>query len=185
MEATDLDELTSKTSMLMMRFEQRCQAVEQQLQVLAHDLQYLSRQLPEVVRHTADSALRTVPDKVKGGLQQAIDHHEQQLHAVGREVGQGVAQLGREMARLEGLHRMLVWKVVGVTAACLALLLVGGMWLLIHYTGVIHDKQLSAETLKMYNAADVVECDGRLCANVDAKGAHYGNHGEYVPIKPR
>lgn len=189
MQEAEMSELVSRTSMLMMRFEQRCQVAEQKLYGLANDLKHLSQQLPEVVRHTADSTLRSLPvqvqDKVAGGLQQAIDEHERRLHAVGHEVGQGVARLSQQMARLERLHRLLVWKVVGVTAACLALLLGGGMWLSFHYAGVIRDNQLSAKTLKMYSAADVVECDGRLCANVDAKGERYGNHGQYVPIKSR
>jgi hypothetical protein len=42
--------------------------------------------------------------------------------------------------------------------------------------GVIRDNQISADLLKVYNQADVVPCDGRLCAKVGKK---------YVPVDLR
>jgi hypothetical protein len=126
-----------------------------------------------------------VQGKMQRDLQHVTNDYSERLHVAGNNVGQGAEQLSRQMARLEQLHRMLVWKVVGVTIACFALLLTGGLWLSIHYAGVIRDNQLSAETLKAYNAADLSLCDGRVCARVDTKGAHYGEHGQYVPVRLR
>ena len=45
--------------------------------------------------------------------------------------------------------------------------------------------QLSAELLKAYDAADVTLCDGKLCANVDPKGAKSGDEGQYRPVRNR
>ena len=91
-----------------------------------------------------------------------------------------------QLARLERLHRLLLWKTVGAVAACLVLLLAGGAWLSMHYAGVIRDNQLSAELLRAYNGADVTLCDGgRLCANIDTSARRYGERGQYVPVAPR
>jgi hypothetical protein len=71
-------------------------------------------------------------------------------------------------------------------ALALALLLVGGAWLSLHYTRVIRDNQLSAELLKAYNGADVILCgNGKLCANVDTRGARYGDNRQYLPVRSR
>ena len=68
----------------------------------------------------------------------------------------------------------------------LALLLAGGIWLSLHYTRVIAENQLAAETTRAYNQADIARCgDGQLCAHVDLKAKRFGDQGQYVPIRPR
>ena len=101
------------------------------------------------------------------------------------ELGLDVYPNQIEIITAEQLHRMLIWKVVGVTAASLLLLLAGGLWLAMHYTSVIRENQLSAGLMQAYNSADVVLCEGKLCVNVDAKGKRYGTKGEYLPVKAR
>jgi ElaB/YqjD/DUF883 family membrane-anchored ribosome-binding protein len=189
MHGADTGEAASNAAMLMYRFQQRCQAIEQQQQALADDLKLLTQQLPLVVRTAVEDSLRQLPkdvrEKIDSALHQTVLEYRQRYELAGREVGQGAQHLNQEMGRIERIHRMLVWKAVGVTAACLALLLAGGAWLSMHYAGVIRDNQISAETLRTYNAADLVLCDGRLCANVDMRGKRYGTHGEFVPVKTR
>ena len=86
----------------------------------------------------------------------------------------------------ERLHRLVVWKTAAAVAGCLALLLAGGVWLSMHYARVIRDNRLDAETVQAYNRADIARCgDGQLCARVDLKGRRFGDHGQYLPIKPR
>jgi hypothetical protein len=59
-------------------------------------------------------------------------------------------------------------------------LLGGAIWLSMYYTvyyaGIIRDNQISADLLKAYNQADVMLCDGRLCAKIGKK---------YLPVEPR
>jgi hypothetical protein len=189
MQEANIDDLLSKTSMLMLRFEQRCQVIEQQQQLVANELKSLTQQLPYVVKKSVEDLLRQLPkgvqENVDAALQQTVAEYRQQYQSSSQQVGQGAQHLSREMERLERIHCMLVWKVVGVTTACLALLLVGGVWLSVDYAGVIRDDQMSAETLKTFNAEDVVLCEGRLCANVDVHGRRYGMQGQYVPVKAR
>jgi hypothetical protein len=64
-------------------------------------------------------------------------------------------------------------------------LLIGGIWLASHYYNVIRENQIDAALMQAYNRADVSLCQGRLCANVDAKGARYGDDKQYLIVKPR
>ncbi|MFL8092459.1 relaxation protein, partial [Xanthomonas vasicola] len=67
----------------------------------------------------------------------------------------------------------------------LLVLLGGGGWLLTRYRQQIEDNQVRAELLRAYNAADVTLCGNRLCANVETKGAAYGDRRQYRQVKPR
>jgi len=189
MQEQHVEGLVSKVSMVMLRFEQRCQAMEQQQQALASELQSLTQQLPHVVKQSVGEMLQQLPkgvqEQIGDTLHQTVAEYRKQYESAGLEVSQSARHLSQEMGRLERVHRMLVWKVVGVITACLTLLLAGGVWLSLHYASVIRANQISADTLSTYNAADLTLCDGRLCANVDAHGKRYGTHGEYVPVKTR
>lgn len=183
----DIADLTSKASLLMLRFEQRCQALEPQHHALARDVRHLAQQVPQVVKQSLDDALRSLPeqvrDKVDSCLLQTIDDYQRRLQAAGQAVQQRADHVGQQLMRLEQLHRLLVWKVLGATATAFGLLLAGGLWLSTHYANIIRDNQLSAETVQAYNAADLVPCGEGLCANVDIKGQRYGKYGEYLPVK--
>jgi ElaB/YqjD/DUF883 family membrane-anchored ribosome-binding protein len=189
MPETDVSELASKASALIFRFERRCDATAQQLQSLAHDLSKVTQQLPSVLQHSANGSLQTLPaqllSKIQEGLDRPVDDYQQRLDAAGEAISDGAQALSQQLQRMERLHCLLIWKVVGVTTSSLALLFAGGLWLSMHYASVIRDNQLSADLLKRYNTADVQICGGQLCANVDVKGKRYGSKGEYVPVRDR
>lgn len=189
MQEDALNRVISRSAALMEQFERRSHTVEEHWQSLSHEVQASTQQLPGLIKQSADSSLRTLPDqvlsKVREGLEQPVRDYQQQLRAAGAEVNGGAHALAQQIERMERVHRLLIWKVVGVTAASLLLLLAGGLWLSMHYTSVIRENQLSAELMKAYNAADVVLCEGKLCVNVDAKSKRYGSKGEYQPVKDR
>lgn len=181
--------LISKTTTLVEQFEERCGAIEQELQALTQSLRTLAQQLPAVIKQSADGSLQTLPlqvlDRVREGLQHPVDDYQQRLRTASVEIKQGTHALTQQLQDLQRTHQLLIWKVLGITAGCLALLLAGAIWLSAHYASVIRDNRLSADLMRAYNGADVMLCDGRLCASIDAKGKHYGNSGEYLPIKER
>jgi hypothetical protein len=190
MDEQQLTALISKTAALMEQFDRRCGDIDGRLQTLAAELERATRQVPAIVRQSADGSLATLPalvmDRMGGGLERPVHDYQQRVRTAGTEIEAAALRLSGQIGRLERLHRLLLWKTVGAVAACLALLLVGGAWLSVHYTRVIRDNQLSAELLRAYNGADVTLCDrGRLCANVDARGHRYGERGQYLPVLPR
>jgi ElaB/YqjD/DUF883 family membrane-anchored ribosome-binding protein len=166
----------------MEQFERRCEHIERHLQSLG-------QQLPAIIKQSADGSLQSLPNQVMGqvrdGLERPVQDYQQRLRTAGSEVGAEASALAQQLKRLEQLHRMLIWKAIGITAVCLLLLLGGGAWLAMHYADVIKQNQMSADLVSVYNHADVTICDGHLCANVDPKGKRYGEHGEYLSVKAR
>ncbi|HEX5305718.1 MAG TPA: relaxation protein [Dyella sp.] len=171
-----------KAAMLMEQFERRCDLIEQHLGLLV-------QQVPAAVRQSSDGLLGSLPDRLlhvmQAGMGRSLEDHERRLQAAGRDVDSRAQALASRMMALERLHRHLVWKATGVALASLLLLLAGGAWLSLHYARVIDQNRLSADTLQAYNEADVSLCDGRLCANLDTNGRHYGDHGQYRLVRRR
>lgn len=182
MQQQELEVLIGHAAVLMEQFERRCEHIERHL----HSL---SQQLPAIVKQSADGSLQSLPNQIMGqvrdGLERPVQDYQQRLRTAGSEVGAEASALAQQLKRMEQLHRMLIWKVIGATAVCLLLLLGGGAWLAMHYVDVIKQNQMSADLVNVYNHADVTICDGHLCANVDPKGKRYGEHGEYLSVKAR
>lgn len=189
MQQQELEVLIGHAAVLMEQFERRCESIEQRLQSLGQSLQTVSQHLPAIVKQSADSSLQSLPNQVMGqvrdGLERPVQDYQQRLRTAGSELGAEANAMAQQLKRMEQLHRMLIWKVIGVTAVCLLLLLGGGAWLAMHYTDVIKQNQMSAELLNVYNRADVTICEGHLCANVDPKAKRYGERGEYLTVKNR
>ena len=186
------DELTgviSQTALLMEQFERRCEHVGERLQTLIQDMDALTSQLPAVVRQSADASLKALPAQLihqaRDGLEQAAHGYQERLRSSGGEIATSTKVLAEQIRRMEQLHRHLVWKTVGATTICFALLLAGGVWLSVHYTKVIEQNQLSARLMKAYNEADVNLCGEQLCAHVDTRAGRFGEHKQYLLVLPR
>ena len=190
MEQDELTALIDKTATLMTQYERRGAAIDSRLQALGDALHGLTQQLPAVLKTSADGVLQALPSEMgsvlRTGLGQSMGDYRQRLDTAGRDVELASQALAGQLSRLQQLHRQLIWRTGGVVVLALVLLLTGGAWLSVHYTRVIRDNQLSAELLQAYNGADVTLCsNGKLCANVDTRGAHYGEHRQYLTVKPR
>jgi hypothetical protein len=187
------DELTlliDKTATLMAQYERRGADIDARLQALGELLQGVTQQLPLVVRASTSDLLQTLADdatnKVREGLDRPMDDYRQGLDTARREVENASRSLAGQISQLQRMHRQLIWKTMIAVVIALALLLGGGMWLSIHYTQVIRNNQLSADLLKAYNSADVTLCGAEgLCANVNTRGARYGDQRQYLPVNPR
>ena len=166
-------DLMGKMGFLAEQFTRGCQDTR-------HDMQQFAQQVPGVVRQSVEAQLRSIPgevtDRVYQGLGQPLNDCEQRLREAGDRALKATQTLAEQWQRIESLHRHLVWKVAGIALCTLVALLGGAIWLSTYYMGVIRDNQISADLLKVYNQADVVPCDGRLCAKVGKK---------YVPVDLR
>lgn len=190
MQQDELTVLIDKTATLMAQYERRGAGIDARLQALGEVLQGLTQQLPVVVEASTQELLQTLPDdmtnKLREGLDRSISDYRRSLDTASREVENTSRALAGQISQLQRLHRQLIWKTLGAAMLTLALLLAGGTWLSIHYTQMIRDNQLSADLLKAYDGADVTLCGtGGLCANVNAKGARYGDRRQYLPVNPR
>ena len=189
MQRDELDILIDKTATLMVQYERRGAAIDARLQSLVHALERMSQQVPGAVQASATeliTPMRTeLSNTLRAGLEQPLDGYRQSLRAAGGEADKSARALAGQLDQLQRLHRHLIWKIAGVVAIALALLLGGGAWLSLHYAQVIEANRISAELMQAYNSADVVPCGRRLCAQVDPKAPRYGKRGQYLPIKSR
>jgi hypothetical protein len=108
---------------------------------------------------------------------------ERLLFSAGNRARDGTPILPRQFERIEPQHQGLVRKMsraalgtLRLALVTLALLLGGAIWLSMYYADIICGNQISADLLKAYNQADVMLCDGRLCAKIGKK---------YLPVAPR
>lgn len=189
MDQRELTELISATAALMEQFERSCVQIEQQQRALSQQLQALSQQLPATVRQSADATLSALPGelmgKLRSGLEQPVGDYEKRLIQAGAALGDGSQALARQLGRMDRMHRSLIWKLAGAVVASLSLLLVGALWLSMHYRGVIRDNQIAADKLKAINGADLILCGDGLCANIDRAAQGQGDRGQYTPVRPR
>jgi len=189
MDTDRITDLVASASALMERFERRTQQIEGSLQSARQQLQELSQHLPETLRRAADTEMQqlrgSVVSAVDAGIGQSVSTYQARLETSGKDVQHASQALMAQIHAARTLYRHLMWKVVGVCLASLALIVLGGGWLSRHYYDEIRRYQLSAQLLKAYDAADVTLCDGRLCANIDPKGEAFGEDDQYRPVRDR
>jgi hypothetical protein len=189
MDTHQITDLVASVSALMERFERRTQQIEDSLQTAHRQLQDLSRQLPETLRRSTDTEMRHLRDSVAStvdaGLGHSVSTFQTRLETAAQDVRQASHALAAQLHAARALYRHLLWKIVGVCLASLALVVLGGGWLSRHYYEEIRRHQVSAQLLQAYDAADVTLCDGRLCANIDPKGDRFGEDDQYRPVRDR
>lgn len=190
MQQAELTALIEQTAALMTQYERRGTGIDARLQTLGDGLEGLTQRLPAVVAAAANASLQTLPADLISLMRERLDKtmgdYRTALHAASHEAERAAQVLAGQITQMRRLHRLLVWKVLAASAFTLLLLLAGGLWLSLHYTRVIRDQQLAADLMHAYNSADVALCgSAALCANVDTKGKRYGEHRQYLPVRPR
>ncbi|WP_406235012.1 relaxation protein [Isoptericola jiangsuensis] len=190
MDERELEDLISKTALLMERYQRICTELGQQQSQLSAALNGLAQSLPAQFRASADAAVaglsRDSTMAVKQALLAPVGAYEQQLAASAKGVGRSTEALAAEIKRLQLASRGVVWKSVATAVTAVAILLGGAAWLGGQYRAEIARNQVEAALLRAYNRADVVLCGKeQLCANVDTRSKGIGEDGRYRQIRPR
>lgn len=181
--------LIASASAPMERFERRTQQIESSLGSALHQLQQVAEHVPQTIHQAANAEMKAlrgnVASAVDAGIAQSAASYEERLRTSGQLVHQASHLLSTQLEDMRQLYRHMLWKAAGICLASLALIIVGGTWLSSHYYGEVRRYQLAAELLKAYDAADVTLCEGRLCANVDARGETFGDKQQYRAVRDR
>lgn len=190
MDERELEDLISKTALLMERYQRICTELGQQQSQLSAALNGLAQSLPAQFRASADAAVaglsRDSTMAVKQALLAPVGAYEQQLAASAKGVGRSTEALAAEIKRLQLASRGVVWKSVATAVTAVAILLGGAAWLGGQYRAEIARNQVEAALLHAYNRADVVLCGKeQLCANVDTRSKGIGEDGRHRQIRPR
>lgn len=190
MTQSELDQLISKTALLMERHQRLCGEMSQQQTRLTAALDAMAQSLPAQFRASADATVaglgREGAAAVKQALQTQLGAYEQQLACSAQAVGQSSQALSAELRRLQLASRGMLWQSLTIAVAAVGVLLIGVLWLDGRYRDEIERNQVEAALLRAYGTADVVLCEkGQLCANVDVRARGLGENGRYRPVRPR
>lgn len=190
MDERELEDLISKTALLMERYQRMCTEMAEQQSRLSAALNGLTQALPGQFRASADCAIagltRDGTAAVKQALLAPVGAYEQQLATSAKSVSRSTEALTAEVKRLQLASRGVLWKSVATAVAAVAILLGGAKWLGSQYRAEIERNQVEAQLLRAYNRADVVLCGKeQLCANVDTRASGVGENGRYRPVRPR
>lgn len=190
MTQSELDQLISKTALLMERHRRLCGEMGQQQAQLSAALNAMAQSLPAQFRASAEATVaglgREGAAAVKQALQTQLGAYEQQLACSAQSVGRSSEALAAELRRLQLASRGLLWKSLTVAVAAVGVLLAGAIWLDGRYRDEIERNQVEAGLLRAYGTADVVLCGKeQLCANVDVRARGLGDNGRYRPVRPR
>ena len=190
MDERELEDLISRTALLMERYQRMCAEMAGQQSRLSAALNGLAQALPGQFRASADSAIAGLTREgaavVKHALLAPVGAYEQQLAASATRLGHSAEALAAEVTRLKLASRGVIWKSAATAAAAMAILLGGATWLGGRYRAEIERNQVEAQLLRAYNRADVVLCGKeQLCANVHTRGSGVGENGRYRPVRPR
>ncbi|MBK0011058.1 relaxation protein [Stenotrophomonas sp. S41] len=190
MDERQLEDLISKTALLMERYQRLCTEMSEQQTQLSAALNGLTQSLPGQLRDGTDAAIAGLSGEGAAAVKQAllgpVSAYEQQLAASADHVGRSIDALSAEVKRLQLASRGVLWKSLAITVAAVAVLLGGAVWLGGRYQTEIERSQIEADLLRAYNRADVVLCGKeQLCANVETRGAGMGENGRYRVVRPR
>ena len=148
-------------------------SVQKEVTHLRNEFARLEKQLAALV----DQAGAQIAGHSMQALKPATAHYEQSVD--------------RMTNQLKRSGRVL-WTAFVAAAALVALVLVGGKFVLDHHRAQLADlkdeldQQANiAQVIRAYNASDVQLCGERLCVNADTKGARHGDRQQYRVARPR
>lgn len=169
--------------------QQEAALLRQQLADAAAALQQSAQRLESGGQRLGQDALRVIG--AQGG-QTLAEGAEQKLHKLNQGIEHTTARLeqagnvAREQAlTLTRAQTTLVWKSLSILAVGSLLALCGvGAWAWTKKQEADRHR-VEADLGRIINQADVIQCDGGLCANIETNGKRHGDKGQYRPVKTR
>lgn len=183
MQEDELSILAAKMGAVLVRFEQRCESIEQQQNGLA-------QRLPALLEEKVDGLLQTLSGHagvaVREGLRASMDGYQRQAQTMSAEASQTINAFKDAQATIDS-QRWWMWWSLGVVMALSIVSLVATYESLYGFYQTRY-VQLKAQVtyLDAVSKSDVVPCgDGRLCARLDPKSPSYGDKKQYRVVAPR
>jgi hypothetical protein len=183
MQEDELAALAAQMAEVMLRFEQRCQSIEQQQSAFA-------QQLPTLFRGKVDELLQTLSGQVGGavreGLGPALDDHQRRLRDIAAETDKTAKALKAAQADIASQRRAMWWGMGVIGLLCIGSLVATYESLYGFYQGRYNELKAQVTYLDAINKSDVVPCgDGQLCARVNDKAPREGDKKQYRVVEPR
>ncbi len=168
------------------RSEQAVQGVEAGASTLARSAQRLETGAGQFARQAVQAIDEQAQQAIANGAALALADVEERLRHAADTAGRAADVMGERHRRLARSQKTLVAAALVALVAGWALA-VGGAWLWVESSRqAVARHHVEARLLSAINASDIVLCaDGRLCANVDDRGARQGDHRQYQAVRPR
>ncbi len=183
MQEDELAALVAKMGAVIVRFEQRCEATDQQQSAL-------TQQLPAMLEEKVDGLFQTLSGQASVALREGLgpptDHLQQRLRSIAAEAEQTTRALKAAQADIASQRRLMWWGLGAVLVLSLISLVATYQSLYGFYQSRYTQLKAQVTYLDAVNRADVVPCgDGRLCAHVDPKSPRFGDKKQYRVVEPR
>jgi hypothetical protein len=183
MQEDELTALAARMGAVLVRFEQRCESLEQQQSMLA-------QRLPAMLQEKVDGLLQTLSGQagvaVREGMAASMDAYQRHVQTTAVEANQTMKAFKDAQTAIASQRRWVRWS-LGVVLALSIVSLVAT------YEGLCGFCQTSYVRLKAQvtcrdavNKSDVVPCgNGQLGAHVEPKSPRHGDKKPYREVAPR
>lgn len=183
MQEDELAAVAAKMGAVIMRFEQRCENIEQQQAEFA-------RQLPALFQGKLDGFLQTLSGQagnaVREGLGPSTDDYQRRLRETVAEAEQSAKALKAAQAEIASQRRLIWWGMAVVAVLCIGSLVATYESLYGFYQARYTELKSQVTYMDAINRSDVVPCgEGQLCARVDDKAPRFGDKKQYRVVVPR
>jgi uncharacterized protein (UPF0335 family) len=182
---------TKQFALLAETLERNTSGVMQQQTVAAQQLQQTVERTNELMQMAIDRSGNQVRQLMQEAIAQTFEPGTQQFDVMVKSVSAQLKQSGetlqKDQAEVSSKLRKLIWKLQMFAIVSLAVLVLGGVLLVMYqhqaYKNARERAQaaaVDAETAEAYRSVQIGNCGGRPCIKIDQKSEKWGKNGEFV-----
>lgn len=175
-------QLAAVAERLDQRSESAVQRVEQTGAWLSRSAQQLGSSTGDFTREVSQALQQESADIIGRGLGGAVERFNHQLDGAIRNASSAAHVLEEQRMALNRERKTWVWLGSGALLVGSLLAIGAAGYAVTQSRGEVSRNRVEANLLQAYNQADVILCEGRLCANVDDTGQRYGDRKQYRPV---
>ncbi len=137
------------------------------------------------VREALDALRAQAREAVQAGVGEAIAQCRDRLLQAGTEAARSAETMHRGAEALQRQRSLWLWTAPLALLVGSAIAAGAAAYAVTSSRAEVERHRIEAALLRAYNRADVTLCGERLCANIDERGARFGERGQYRPVEAR
>ncbi|MGF6148847.1 Uncharacterised protein [Kingella potus] len=161
MNERQLEQLIEQTALLMRNCQKQCEDFSTSLK------QDHQKFLQEMHRNT----VQNIRAEVKEGMGGEFARYSEELHSLSNSLQHQTRMFQMQFEENQRKNQQTVFRAWLAVSISLGLLLIGGLWMIFHYKGIIEQSKRHADYVQAINTADIVQCGDSLCARVGKQKA--------------
>lgn len=186
MDRDEARRLMLKLLALAERMEQRDERVIALLAEQGGALRSAAHEVDAATARFVRDALRAqAREAVQAGVGEAIAQCRDRLLQAGTEAARSAETMHRGAEALQRQRSLWLWTAPLALLVGSAIAAGAAAYAVTSSRAEVERHRIEAALLRAYNRADVILCGERLCANIDERGARFGERGQYRPVEAR